>query len=412
MLKYLILSLLILSELGLYAQKKLSYEGPYQNGIPAKATARYSYFVDKSGKKIKDGSFRYLVKEKEHDYRFMQNFQGNYSHGLKDGAWEYEIKSKDYTRDNEGFYTTSEISLKASYSVGYPDGEWIYSALVYKRKKKADGDWDKKILVKDVKMQVNFKDGVLMDSIQIHDNQGITLDVLCDAEGFLDGDFVIKSSKFSMKNQYADGFLKVDNGKKSLKYSYYQDNKIIREKDFTLDTITYFDEKNCLITKYLNDNIFNQKYFLFNYIKGDKIFKRNSRGFVTGISYKGLYVKQLMVSLTDLEKKIIADIWYYYSKVVAMEKTAKAALRKDVKNKALKNRVGALHQSAVEIKAYICITDQCKKEVVLSALLKASKSCGEMEILNKNFSSKKVLLQELLKASRAAYLKADKLSKQ
>ena len=411
MLKYLILSLLIITEISLIGQKKQTYEGPYQNGIPARGTARYFYFQDKSGKKIKDGSFRYVVKEKQHDQRMVQSFKGDYSRGLKDGEWEYSIKSKDYGRDKEGFSISSEINLIASYSEGYPNGRWDYSALIYKRKQKPDGDWGERTIVKDIKIILNFKMGVLIDSIQIHDNQGVYLDALCDNLGFLDGDFIIKSDKFSLHNQYSDGFLVKENENSSQEYIYYQANKSLKNKGFTVDTITYFSEKSCLITKYLNDNVFNKEYFLFNYIEGDKMFKRNNRGYVISITYKGLYVKELRVQLTATENKIIKDIWYYNTKVQELVRNTKIAVKRDPENKELKKKLAAINGSAEQIRGYICIANKCKEYVVISDLIEASESCGNASSLITNLNDKEDILTRMLEASRAAYNKADKVSK-
>ena len=412
MLKYLILSFLIISEISLIGQKKQTYEGPYQNGIPAKATARYFYIQDKFGKKIKDGSFRYIVKEKANDQRLVQNFKGDYSQGLKDGEWEYSIKSKDYGSDEDGFAISSEINLIASYSQGYPDGRWEYSALIYKRKHKAGGDLDEKILVKDVKMLLNFKMGVLVDSIQIHDNQGVYIDVLCDELGFLNGDFIIKSKEFVLHNQYSDGFLVKENENASKEYIYYQANKSLKNRGFVIDTITYFNEKTCLITNYLNDNIFNKEYFLFNYIEGDRMFKRNNRGYVISISYKGLYVKELRVKLTSSEEKLIKDIWYYNTKVQELVKNTKIAVKKDPDNKELKKKLNTINGSASQIKGYICIANQCKNYIVISDLIEASESCGNVASLIKGLNNKEAILNRMLEASKAAYVKADKVSKQ
>lgn len=413
----LILSLLAIFAKPSFGQKPKTYEGAFQNGIPAKGMARYSYYLDKRGNKIKQGSFRYLVKEKTHEYRLTHNFQGEYDKGLKNGVWEYTVKSKDYGSDEQGYATSSEIVLKASYKHGIPEGRWTYSALISKRKKiktkDGKGDkWTEPKIVKDVNIIVNFKDGVLVDSLKIEDRLKGTIDILCDDKGMLDGDFVIKLNGKNVVYKFKEGFsASKPDGSAVSDYEYFLKTKSNPKKGYVTDTLSFFANKNCLVAKYLNDNVFNNDYFLYNYIEGDKIFTRNGRGRILSVNYKGLYYKRLKAVMSKEESKLVDDIWYYENEVRTIENKLKYSLKKMPSNKSLKQsleRVGQLHK---EIKSYTCIAAACKEFVKPDEIkLKAEKKCGKSYILNKGVSSKEELLEKLVKASKSAYDKAAKLS--
>ncbi len=421
--KILLVSVLIFVTGYVSGQKTLTFEGAFQNGIPARATARYSYYLNEKNEKVKHGSFRYLVKEKTRDYRLMHNFQGEYVNGFKNGEWEYSIKSKDYGLDAQGFATSSEIILKAGYNNGIPEGRWEFSAYITKRKKIKSGDkpkWSSPEVVKDVKIILNFKNGILVDSLKIVDNQIDRIDVLCDDNGFIDGSFrIIRDGKPVSSALYKSGFLLSTSSSSQVgiarilpHYEYYMKTKDKENKGYEVEEHSLFDRKSCVVANYLNDNVFNRNYFLFNYIDGDKIIKRDSRGRMTGVDYKGLKYKMLKVVVTRNERDLIKDITYYRMKVVDMARMAANDLKKASDNRELKSRVEALNAIAGEMKSYQCIVNVCKDVVILSEVLQKSRaSCGERALLNGKYNSKEELLKAVLLASKSAFDRADKLSK-
>jgi hypothetical protein len=188
--------------------------------------------------------------------------------------------------------------------------------------------------------------------------------------------------------------------------------KDMENKGYEVEEHSLFERKSCIVANYLNDNVFNRNYFLFNYIDGDKIIKRDSRGRMTGVDYKGLKYKMLKVVLTRNERDLIKDITYYRMKVVDMARMAANDLKKASDNRELKSRVEALNAIAGEMKSYQCIVNVCKDVVILSEVRqKAKASCGERALLNGKYNSKEELLKAVLLASKSAFDRADKLSK-
>jgi len=172
-----------------------------------------------------------------------------------------------------------------------------------------------------------------------------------------------------------------------------------------------FDQKDCSIRNYLDDNIFNNGYFMFKYIDGDAFMKTNNRGQIQSINYKGLKYKSLIVKLTLEEKKIISDIKYYYSNVNNLYSKAEADFKKSNSDKVLRSRRDELLKLYNEIKSYNCVAEQAKIEAVTSELLaKSISKCGNLPLLNLKISTKKDLLLKLLDASKKANLQAEKMS--
>jgi len=401
-----------------FGQKIETYEGPFQNGLPQQATARFTYYLDAKANKIKQGNFRYLVKLKDRDFRFLQNFQGEYSNGLKNGSWEYETKSKDYGIDKQGFSTSIDMSMKANYINGIPEGSWEFRAFITKRKKiptQGEIQWTKSDTLKDVVIKLNFAKGLLVDSIQIHDNMHVNIDLWCDKNGFIVGNFAVNMFKDSLISFYEDGFLSMTKNNnieaKNVDFQFYKSNMNAKNKDFVLDTNSLFDQKDCSIRNYLDDNIFNNGYFMFKYIDGDAFMKTNNRGQIQSINYKGLKYKSLIVKLTLEEKKIISDIKYYYSNVNNLYSKAEADFKKSNSDKVLRSRRDELLKLYNEIKSYNCVAEQAKIEAVTSELLaKSISKCGNLPLLNLKISTKKDLLLKLLDASKKANLQAEKMS--
>lgn len=414
--KYLIFTFLNLFFLVSFSQKTLTYEGPIQNGSSIKSTARYSYYLDKNRQQIKHGSFRYLVKEKTTDSRLTQNFSGNYKNGLKDGSWEYSIKSKNYIIDAQGFAESSEIILKANYINGIPEGQWIYTANISKRKKVVENgkeQWVDFQQIKNIYIQVNFRNGILVDSLQIRDALGDSLNLFSNKNGLLDGNLLYNSAKKTIAEKFNKGFLIQKNGQKYEHYDYFETTQKDGTVNYIVDTLSLLNKTEFSILKCLSDNVFNKLYFLYEYIDGDLVFERNSRGIITGLKLEGYYYLSLNPSLSEKQSQYINDIYYYRAKVKDLENAAKRQLKGAPNDIKLKNRVEAYRVIGEEIEKYHCAAKLAKTIILPSELYRvASKNCLQLSNKFQKTLSVDKWLYDLLTASRTAWLQADKLSNQ
>lgn len=398
----------------LNAQRVLTYEGPFQNGLPSKSTARYTYYLDNMNQKVKQGSFRYLVKEKTPDSRLMHNFSGNYKNGLKDGPWEYVIKSKDYSGDNQGFYMSSDIYLSASYRNGVPDGKWVYNSTVSKRKKiliNGKNQWTDYQLITSIFIQVNFKNGVIVDSLQIHDALGDTIDLLANNGGFLNGNLYFYNGKTKEINEYRNGFYISNQSSENEEFKYYMSMRGKGVDGFIVDTLSLLKNNHFPIMKYLDNHIFNKTIFLYEKIDGDACFVRNTRGVIMKTNLTGLFTLSLKPQLSAAQEKYIEDIWYYQSQVMDMQALTARKIKANPNEISLKNRAEALEIIKNEIQVYHCAANLCKSVVVPNQLYKvAGKNCGKLPSSFSKITTTNKWLSELLLVARSAFTKADNLS--
>jgi hypothetical protein len=394
-------------------QKTLTFEGPFVNGMPFKATARYNYFLDQKGQQIKHGSFRYIVKEKTSDTRLMHNFSGNYSKGLKSGQWEYIIKSKDYIVDNQGFTESAEIQMMASYSEGLPDGKWTFSANITKRKKvvvDSKEQWVNFQVVKHIYIIANFKQGVLVDSLIIHDlKNGDSLYAFADENGFMQSLIFKKNGKISSDQLYEKGILISNNNVENKEFHMIKKNP---NGSYFFDTLSLLKSPDFQIFTYLKDNFFNKAYFLYERIEGDAVFQRNGRGLIGNPEIGGLFVLDLIPQLSSNQQKIIDDIYYYYSKSLDIQQAAQRKLKENPKDQKLQKANDDLKYITSEILKYHCSAKLTLTITLPSELFKkSSNSCGQLPDKFSKITNVNNWLNELLSASRNAWIEADKLSK-
>ena len=310
------------------AQKIERYEGTFPNNQHENATANYSYYKDaKTGKKIKQGSFRYTVRIKQPEKRLYRNITGEYDKGWKVGAWNYSYTTKDYNTNNDGYFYTYSVVLEANYDNGWPQGEWNYSAFVKRRKSiRSNGraKWEAYEIVQDIKIRLNYNHGVLVDSLWIHNTMDKSIDLLMNQQGFLIGYLRVTSEKEQIKSRYEDGFrLDPPNmpSSNNSRYDYYKKHKsALLEAGAKLDTTTLFGNNPCIISHSLNEHIFNDSFFNYYYIDGDRIISFVGNRKKMKVAYKGLYMRELSIVISKDEQALIQLIYRFYSD--AKNKTA------------------------------------------------------------------------------------------
>jgi hypothetical protein len=411
-----ILSILTFISIASFAQKTYSYEGPFVNGLPMKSEVRYSYYLDARGKQVKHGGFRYLVKEKIDDRRLNHNFSGSYANGLKDGDWDYVIKSRNYTVDAQGYYESSEIQLDASYVKGVPHGEWNYYVRLSRRKKEVKNGktrWLSPELTKDVKIKLHFNHGILVDSLIIKDALShYNLDIWADNEGFVDGMLQLNMQDKPLQETYQKGVKKNSDEKKNQHLSFYLKHKSNASLCFHLDTSSVLGRKELKIKQYLLDNVFNTDYFLFYRIGGDKAFNLTSKGKIAKLNINGFYTIRVSACITDAQQKILSDIAYYSSKVALWDKRMAMEVQKSPLDKDLKKRSQSMHTHAQYSNKVLKAAQLSRRYFLPQELLNSSrKIIGEVPVSIRDAKDVNAYLLAWLQEAKRVYEVADKLSK-
>ena len=324
-----------------YSQKTLRYSGDYFNGERIKGSANFAYYLNKKNEKVKNGPFRYSAREKGKTWRFSQNISGEYIKGNKDGDWTYNLNSKEVKKDRDGYFYDITVDMTAKYDKGFPKGKWEYDCIISRYKKEMKSGRLRKTAatnVKDLKIILNWKKGKLVDSLIIIDKLSSNIIVSMNKMGVLSNNLIIDNNKVKSITKYSKG-VEVSQNKvgKSFVNLEYQEYSSLEDKENRVRKIknSLFAKPNCIIEKYLTENIFNNEYFLYRFIEGDKLLHSNNQYNDYSITYNGLYYYTLEPKTTIEEEKILKEI------DVALEKTNEAfwynkrALAKSPKDKSL-----------------------------------------------------------------------------
>ncbi len=381
------------------AQKVERYEGTFPNDQHEQATANYSFYKDaKTGQKVKHGSFRYSVRIKSPEKRLYRNVTGEYVDGWKNGLWTYSYNTKDYNTNNDGYFYTYNVVLEANYDNGWPQGEWNYKAFVKRRKSiRSNGraKWEPYEIVQDIKIKLNYNHGVLVDSLWIHDAKGKSIDFLMNKQGFLIGEQHVTSKVGQLNSRFEDGFrLDPPNAPSSnnSRYEYYKKHKsALREAGAKLDTTSLFDKNPCVISQTLGEHVFNNSFFNYRYIDGDRIISFVGSRKKMKVDYKGLFMRSLSIIISADEQALIQLIYRFYSD--AKNKAAQCARQYKASNNdaSLRQKMNQAKQYEKKLKSYTCNVQAFKRNLSPEEISMGIKSCGSDVIINKENTRTQIL---------------------
>lgn len=329
----------ILISINLFSQKTERYSGDYYNGTNIKGESNYAFYQEKN-KKIKHGPFRYAARAKGEDWRFSHSISGEYIKGFKNGNWTYNLNSKSHEKDKQGFFYNITVDLIANYDNGLPDGKWTYSCYINKYKKIKKGDRFRKADSKDtedIKIIANWNKGKLIDSLIIIDKLGDNINISMNKLGVLINHKVIKNETSIYEMQYQKGIesSKLIDGKTTENQEYIAFSTLgTTENPANKRKHSLFDNEKCIISKYIDDNLFNNDYFLYKYIEGDKLLHSKLEYGDYTVNHKGLYYYTLEPIISDEENEIIKKIniaeektkealWYYNKEIDKNPKDSK-----------------------------------------------------------------------------------------
>lgn len=357
-------------------QKTERFDGEFYNGISIKGTANYTYYTDSNNKNIKHGSFRYSAREKTDSWRYSHSISGSYDNGLKDGIWTYNLVSKDFDKDQYGYFFDVEVQLTAAYSKGNPQGKWQYHCLISKHKRIAKQgkfrNTDESI-TENINIALNWKNGVLIDSLIINDLLKQTISISMDDRGFLNGAYSIETkSKIDTKNYEAGILASTIKGgieETDVEYAAYKklkspESQVKKKKNSVLS------QKPNDIETYLNKYIYNEVYFMSRYIDGDLLLITDKKFGDFIVKYKGLYYFELSPILNSKELEIDNDIKVKYEKIKQAEWQVNQNIRKNPKVQRYIDDKLRITTALKEYDRFECQMSYYKKYVSLEKLLK------------------------------------------
>ncbi|GHC57659.1 hypothetical protein [Ulvibacter litoralis] len=160
----------------------------------------YSYYIDnETSEMVKHGNFKYEKKlTSERTNGTLTNLiTGNFKDGLRDGTFQYNIKTKDYP-NYVGTYTTKITSATLTYSNGLPNGIWKVSSswrtrdYNYRLEKYT---WSKYSDYSTEYAETNFKNGIATGKTKFknaEDKEGVSFTL--SPEGFMVGKYLFKDT--------------------------------------------------------------------------------------------------------------------------------------------------------------------------------------------------------------------------
>lgn len=140
---YLTGAIILLCVSNSFSQRTQTYDSTYQVSPGIVGNARFEYYLDKEGNRIKHGDFIFTRRAKEDSLKaeaLVNLRKGSYVHNMKQGEWTYETK-KHYIEIEDvsdvgpdyAIHTVEEI-LKMTYDNGIPVNEILLEASLYKNK--------------------------------------------------------------------------------------------------------------------------------------------------------------------------------------------------------------------------------------------------------------------------------------
>lgn len=194
-------------------QRQEIFEGSFSIIENEEGEARYGFFLNEEGEKVKNGEFVFKSEYLDSAENFFQRrINGFYSNGKKDRKWIYQnnIYSININTVNERFQVQSNVDgttqrLEANFKNGIAEGQWkLEEYRIEASEQKERTKW----------LQVNFLNGRMIDNFVF---SGYVDDMKTEISGkfskqhFFDGEWELKffrdSVEFVEKRVFDNGFL-------------------------------------------------------------------------------------------------------------------------------------------------------------------------------------------------------------
>ncbi|MDT0690105.1 hypothetical protein RM549_09940 [Salegentibacter sp. F188] len=142
LLKFILTGVIIfLSHSNSFAQQTQTYDSTYQISPGVTGNARFEYYLDKEGNRVKHGNFTFTRQEKQDSSSakaFSTLRKGDFVHNVKQGEWIYQTKTHnieivDISDEGPDYSVhTVDENLNITYEEGIPVNEILLEANLYK----------------------------------------------------------------------------------------------------------------------------------------------------------------------------------------------------------------------------------------------------------------------------------------
>lgn len=198
----------------LSAQEKRSYDSSYQPILGQSGHARFTYYLDKEGKRIKEGPFQFQSKQRDSlnpSLFIYEEWKGQYAGNKKQGTWTYK-KTRQWVQledvkewDVQYQLKTEERIIKAHYTNDLPDKEWELIRTVFLNKEAVEQTEKLKTVLQNQRINGPIELFYRMDSTRSGRVIGFAKNGLMDSVWNFEiqkGDSLIREQR-----QYKKGFL-------------------------------------------------------------------------------------------------------------------------------------------------------------------------------------------------------------
>jgi len=356
-----------------YAQTIKNYSGTYSlNGTKiANGKAEYSYYL-KDNNEVRQGTFT-LTTETSNYPTMKIDVGGTYKDNLKNGEWTSKVNI-------EPFGSEVQMKLISNYSNGYPDGLWTYTLSAKENKK----------VVATQKLTATFSKGTIIKDFtytETSNEKNVSYVAKFDTSGYFVSEVnrvnqVEKSKKFVNGVMITDEFTQAKIEEITKKIAYYNLNY-----PDSLNEYQYRIEEFRLELPYETNNFLFFKFYLYNDVRGDILFKGlNNRDEViyeyNGFKYKEIKKQETITDRFNIEIKN-ADLKF---------KNADYAAAINIYNSALKMKPNSDYALAQMKLCYTKIKEMEEQKLIKDKTIQADKYFE-----NKNFENAKTVYNEILK---------------
>ncbi len=198
----------------LSAQEKRSYDSSYQPILGQSGHARFTYYLNKEGKRIKEGPFQFQSKQRDSlnpSLFIYEEWKGQYAGNKKQGTWTYK-KTRQWVQledvkewDVQYQLKTEERIIKAHYTNDLPDKEWELIRTVFLNKEAVEQTEKLKTVLQNQRINGPIELFYRMDSTRSGRVIGFAKNGLMDSVWNFEiqkGDSLIREQR-----QYKKGFL-------------------------------------------------------------------------------------------------------------------------------------------------------------------------------------------------------------
>jgi len=295
-----------------YSQTLERHKGTLRNGFTDDGEVIYSYRPDPNTREhIKQGTFRYVVRARDDQFRFNHSITGHYSDNLKHGEWTYKINQKDFMLQHQGRYTTGSISVDTRYVMGIPDGSWRFESSLRSRdgrKVRDKWEWGRHDTLETVIVELQFTGGVVTGPFYAKNGSAWEVRGNFDDNGFFDGEWTWVYPDSTITIVWSNGLevrvIVTDSESNTL---HHEQNdlavRMIREYQkqvmeggnrrgefpFTLDTISMLRTRSYMLTELLHNTVYHPQYTLLREITGDKAVFYDQRTYRMQFTLRGMY---------------------------------------------------------------------------------------------------------------------------